>query len=252
MWPALGEAWGSIENAAGGDTIQLVFTAPVTHVTVASTSNYQPGLTNPSGEAVPNYDVLGVTQASGASKTWTVLLPQWDVRAISGYTFSVVVQDEAGYHDYALMLKSPRFANEVTHCSESYYTTMFSQFSCTTSTVPPGGALRGVPQEDATGGKGSGGSGKSIDEHGSTPQLRVTRSWYVHRRLHMRIAVPSAGTLNITVVVHGRSKRTLELHSTSAGTVSCTAPISAERTRIRLTFHSETGTVTHTQTIAHK
>jgi hypothetical protein len=108
-WPALGESWGPIENAAGGDTLQFTFTAPMTKVTVASTSNYPPGLTNPSGEAVPNYDVLGVTSASGGPTSWTVALPQWDVRSISGYTFSVVAQDAEGSHDYA-----PIAANHIT------------------------------------------------------------------------------------------------------------------------------------------
>jgi hypothetical protein len=244
-WPALGGAWGPIENAAGGDTLQLTFTAPVTKITVASTSDYPPGFTNPSGELVSNYDVLGVTSASGGPTTWTVALPKWDVRAISGYTFSVVAQDAEGSHDYVLMLKSPRFANEATHCSESYYSTGLSQYSCTTSTVPPGGALRGVPQEEPKGTSNDGGS-----KAGAKPQLRVVRAWHTHGRLHIQVTVPSAGTLEVIVEVHGRRKRTIKLHPTAVGTVLCSTTMSAGHTRVRLILHTPTGAVSRTQAVA--
>jgi hypothetical protein len=253
-WPALGGSWGPIENAAGGDTLQLTFTATVTKVTVASTSNYTPGLTNPSGEPVPNYDVLGATSASGGQTTWMVTLPQWDARAISGYTFSVVAQDAEGSHDYALMLRSPRFANEATHCSESYYSTGLSQYSCTTSTVPPGGGLRGAgeePRETSSGGQRGGSSGRD-SETGAKPPLRVVRTWRTHGRLHIKATVPGAGTLDVIVEMHGRRKRTIKLHPTAAGTVLCSTTMGTGQVRVRLILRGSTGAVKRTQAVTAK
>jgi hypothetical protein len=38
-WPALGQAWGQIEDVAGGDALRLEFSTPVSSVAVSSTSN---------------------------------------------------------------------------------------------------------------------------------------------------------------------------------------------------------------------
>jgi hypothetical protein len=133
-WPALGTSWGQIEDVAGGDTLRLEFSSAVAGVKVSSTSNYPPGLRDPDGKPVPNYDVVPESSASATSDpaVWLVPLPQLDARAISssGYTFSVVSQDESGFHDYAFGIRSPRWANELTKCGTAYYSTGWQQFSC--------------------------------------------------------------------------------------------------------------------------
>ena len=42
-WPPLGQAWGQIEDVAGGDALRFEFSTPVSSVAVSSTSNYEPG-----------------------------------------------------------------------------------------------------------------------------------------------------------------------------------------------------------------
>jgi hypothetical protein len=133
-WPALGRAWGQIEDVAGGDTLRFEFTAPVISVRLASTSNYEPGLTDPDGRSIANYDVVpdSATTATASPATWTTALPPLDARAISsqGYTFSVVAQDGAGYHDYPFGIRAPRYANEATRCGMAYYSTGWQQSLC--------------------------------------------------------------------------------------------------------------------------
>jgi hypothetical protein len=126
-WPPLGQAWGQIEDVAGGDALRLEFNAPVSSVAVSSTSNYQSGLRDPSGNAILNYDVLAESPATATADpaVWSATLPQLDARATSsqGYTFSVVADDESGYHDYPFGIRSPRYANELTRCGRAFYST---------------------------------------------------------------------------------------------------------------------------------
>lgn len=133
-WPPLGQQWGPIENVAGGDTLRLEFATPVLAVKVGSTSNYPPGLADPDGKAVSNYDVISESSALATSdpRVWLTTLPALDARAISshGYTFSVVAEDPLGYHDYPFGIRSPRYANESTKCGTAYYSTGWSQYLC--------------------------------------------------------------------------------------------------------------------------
>jgi hypothetical protein len=175
IWPPLGRRWGAIEDVAGGDTLRLEFAAPVSAVTVGSTSNYEPGLHDPDGKAIGNYDVIAESPAAPTSdpSAWTVTLPPLDVRAIStdGYTFSVVAQDGSGYHDYPFGIRSPRYANELTKCSQAYYSTGFWQYLCL--------------------GKGGGG----LPDNG----LRNRGASYDGHTFTLKLEVPKAGTLLLRI-----------------------------------------------------
>jgi hypothetical protein len=145
-WPPLGRSsfdpggWGPSEHVAGGDTLRLAFSTPVLSVAVGSTSNYEPGLHDPDGGAIPNFDVIPESPATATvdPAVWLVTLPPLDVRAIGGYTFSVVGEDESGFHDYPLEIRSPRWADELTLCGTAYYSTGFSQSLCPSNAAPPG------------------------------------------------------------------------------------------------------------------
>jgi hypothetical protein len=145
-WPPLGKAWGQIEDVAGGDALRLEFSTPVSSVSVSSTSNYEPGLHDPSGNAIPNYDVLPETPTTGTGDpaVWSATLPQLDARATSpqGYTFSVVAHDESGYHDYPFGIRSPRYANEQTRCGRVFYSTGVEVSQCPGQEWP-----KALPQE---------------------------------------------------------------------------------------------------------
>jgi hypothetical protein len=174
-WPLLGERWGSIEDVAGGDALRLEFAAPVSAVTIASTSNYVPGLHDPDGNPIPNYDVIAESSATPTSdpRIWQATLPQLDARAIStnGDTFSVVAQDGSGHHDYAFGIRSPRFENESTLCGRAWYSTDFGQYLC------PSRAGGGSPPAKI---------------------LRVGAA-YDGRVLILHVEVPEAGRLSIAV-----------------------------------------------------
>ena len=133
-WPPLGAPWGQIERVAGGDTLRLDFSGPVSSVSVGSTSNYEPGLRDPDGNPVGNYDVVAESGASATSdpRVWLFTLPQLDVRAIgsAGYTFSVAAQDGAGFHGYPFGIRSPRYADEAKRCGQAWYSTGFGQYLC--------------------------------------------------------------------------------------------------------------------------
>jgi hypothetical protein len=174
-WPPLGRRWGSIEDVAGGDTLRLAFSSPVTTVKVGSTSNYTPGLRDPDGKPLSNYDVVPETSAVSTAdpSVWLTTLPPLDARAISsdGYTFSVVAQDGSGYHDYPLGIRSPRYANEATYCSIAYYSTGWQQYLCLGKSAPPGLAQR----------------------------VRVFGATFDGRILSLQVEVPSAGRLSIGI-----------------------------------------------------
>jgi hypothetical protein len=175
-WPALGRQWGPIEDVAGGDSLRLEFSAPVTTVKAGSTSNYEPGLKDPDGKPISNYDVMAESPATSTSDpaVWLVPLPQLDARAISsrGYTFSVVAQDGAGYHDYPFGIRSPRYANELTQCGLAYYSTGWQQYLCLGKMAPTGGAAR---------------------------RLKISRAVYDGRTITLRVAVPGEGKLKVGI-----------------------------------------------------
>jgi hypothetical protein len=173
-WPPLGQQWGLIEDVAGGDTLRLEFSAPVSEVKVASTSNYPPGLKDADGNPIPNYDVLAETSATATSDpaVWLVPLPPLDARAISssGYTFSVVAQDGPGHHDFPFGIRSPRWANELTKCGTAYYSTGWQQYLC------GGGAPKVRPR-----------------------YFRVSRARYTGRVVTLRVNVPGEGKLRLGI-----------------------------------------------------
>jgi hypothetical protein len=177
-WPPLGQPWGAIEDVAGGDTLRLEFSTPVSSVKVGSTSNYEPGLTDPDGKAIANYDVVPESAAAATADpaVWAIALPLLDAQASStqGYTFSVVAQDESGYHDYPFGIRSPRFANESTKCGRAFYSTGSEQGLC------GGGAYfpKAFPQV-----------------------LRITKATYDGRVLALHLDVPEAGQILLGVPV---------------------------------------------------
>ncbi len=176
-WPALGLPWGPIEDVAGGDVLQLAFSSPVSSVAVGSTSNYEPGLHDPDGKAIPNYDVVPESPAVATSDpaVWQVTLPPFDIRAISGqgYTFSVVAGDESGYHGYPLGIRSPRYANESTKCGHAFYSTGVEVGQCPGHESP-----KALPQI-----------------------LTIAAATYDGRVLTLDVEVPEAGKLRMGIPV---------------------------------------------------
>ena len=132
-WPSLGKKWAPTVNISGGDALSLLFSSPVSAVSVASTSNWRPGQFTPSHEPILNYPVLGPTTATPSAEptSWLVNLPQMNPQATNGYTFSVVAKDNRGYHDYRLAIRTPRVA-----ACEDFYTTGESAYACGESTPP--------------------------------------------------------------------------------------------------------------------
>jgi hypothetical protein len=133
-WPSLGGIWAPTEYVAGGDALSFTFTSPVSAVAVASTSNWAPGQFTPSNEPIRNYDVVGPTSATPTSEatTWHFTLPTLNLQAMNGFTFSVVAEDSAGYHDYPFSIRTPR----VSGC-RAYYNPADSLYACGES-IPPG------------------------------------------------------------------------------------------------------------------
>jgi hypothetical protein len=133
-WPALGVQWGPIVDIAGGDSLRLEFGAPVHSVTVGATSNYEPGLHDPDGRAISNFDVIAEAAAAATADpaVWEMTLPPLDVRAISshGYTFSVAAADGTGSHGYPLGIRAPRYEDELSRCGQAWYSTGLGQYLC--------------------------------------------------------------------------------------------------------------------------
>ena len=155
----------------------MEFSAPVSSVVVSSTSNYEPGLHDPDGKAIPNYDVLAESPATATADpgVWTVTLPQLDARAISsqGYTFSVVAHDESGYHDYPFGIRSPRYANELTRCGRAFYGTGVEVSQCLDQEWP-----KALPQT-----------------------LEIAGARYDGRLLTLTVEVPGPGKLSLSIPV---------------------------------------------------
>jgi hypothetical protein len=192
-WPGLGkpswaqgDVWSPTESVAGGDTLLLAFSAPMTAVSVGSTSDYEPGLHDPDGKAIPNYDVVPESPAASTPDpaAWQVTLPALDYRAISGYTFSVAGEDGSGFHDYAFEIRSPRYANESTRCGTAYYSTGRQQGLCLKYAI------------------------------GSPPPqiLRVAAAIYDGRVLTLKLDVPGAGTLSLGIPTTCREGRAANCH----------------------------------------
>lgn len=227
-WPALGGGWGPTVDVAGGDTLALTFASPVTAVSVASTSNYMPGLSTPSvtpppGAGAPaappaalvNYDVLPATAATATSdpRTWHIALPELDVRAMSGYTFSVVGTDATGPHDYALTIRSPRYADETRRCGTAYYNTGLSQYLCPAESVPPG-----TPRHGPSG---------PPQPHRSLAVFSVAR--FAHGRLRLRFTAPMPGTLRVKLTVPQLGDRTIVRRVRAAGDITVTTTLRSYR-----------------------
>jgi hypothetical protein len=188
-WPPLGRQWGLIEDVAGGDTLRFEFSSPVAAVSVGSTSNYEPGLHDPDGKSIPNYDVMpeSAAVASGDPAVWQVTLPPLDARAITGqgYTFSVVAQDESGFHGFPFGIRSPRYADESTKCGRAFFSTGWEQGLCSNGTQFP----KGIPQI-----------------------FRVSKATYDGRILILHLEVPEAGELSLGIPVSCHAGRAADCH----------------------------------------
>lgn len=238
VWPGFGGTWSPVEAAAGGDALQLVFSSPMSSVVVASTSNYAPGLTDPNGQSVSNYDVLGPTPATSTPTptTWVVTLPAFDLRALSGYTLSVVARDSSGDHDYAFMVRSPRYANEATRCGTAYYSTGNNQYLCLEDAAPPG---------------------RSTAPTSSASQLGVSNAGYAQGRLHLKVTVPASGKLTITARTLGRRKiATIVRHVQRRGLLAVKVKVTGQRPGVSrrvaftLVLRAPGGLITRRQTIS--
>jgi hypothetical protein len=191
-WPPLGQVWGQIEDVAGGDALRLEFSAPVSSVAVSSTSNYEPGLHDPDGKAIPNYDVLAESPGTATADpaVWSATLPQLDPRTISsqGFTFSVVAHDESGYHDYPFGIRSPRYANELTRCGRAFYSTGVEVSQCPGHESP-----KALPQV-----------------------LDIAGAQYDGRLLTLKVAVPGPGELSLQVPVVCGGGKAADCHKRTA------------------------------------
>jgi hypothetical protein len=138
-WPALGTEWeGPRIQVAGGDQLELLFSGPVKGVVFAATLDWPPGMTDPSGRAIANEAVLAPSAAEATSQPtrWLVGLP--DEAFLRTTAFSVVARDYSGaYHDYALVIESPRSIKTSPKCFENYLTPEDAYGFCPGSNVPP-------------------------------------------------------------------------------------------------------------------
>ncbi len=218
-WPGLGSDWGSAVAVAGGDSLALDFTSSMVAVRVASTSNYVPGESTPSGQSVENYDVLASVAATPTpeSNIWRVTLPQLDIRATGGYTFSVVGSDTAGHHDYALTIRSPRYEDETRQCGMAYYSTELSQYLCAADSVPPGTPLHG----------GHNVRSQTVDAHRSLKVSSVAT--FAHAHLRLMFTVPMSGTMRIKLIISKRVERTIVRQVQAAGRVAVVVALSHYR-----------------------
>jgi hypothetical protein len=143
-WPAPDDDWGPYLDVAGSDAVALRFDHDVRHVQVASTTQFERGLKSPDGMQVPNEDVIAPTDAAFDQQlgVWLVSVPQpLTRRAISGLTFSVVTDTDAGHRSYVLGLKTPRFDSFPEHCGLAYFGSEDSASYCTNPALqgpPPG------------------------------------------------------------------------------------------------------------------
>jgi hypothetical protein len=180
----LGKQWGSIEDVAGGDTLRLEFNFPVSSVKVGSTSNYEPGLKDPDGKPIANYDVVSESSAVSTADpaVWLTTLPPLDARAIStqGYTFSVVAQDGSGDHDFPFGIRAPRWADESAKCGAAFYNTGWQQYVC----------------------------GNDFPKAPRPGHFRVSRATYTGSIVTLKVDVPAAGKLRLGIprTCGGRSR----------------------------------------------
>jgi hypothetical protein len=109
-WPEPGDWQSPILAMEEGDTLRLTFSAPVSEVSYASTTDYPTGLTNPEGTPVPNTDIItpGSATPSANPDVWTAPIPNpLSPRAGSAVPFAVVARDATEYHDYSIRIESP-------------------------------------------------------------------------------------------------------------------------------------------------
>ena len=237
-WPALGGSWGATLDVAGGDRLVLTFSAAVSAVSVASTTNYPPGLRNPSGTGVANRDVIAATPAVATADptVWNVVLPALDVTAMSGFTFSVVASDGSGTYDFPLTIRSPRYADESTRCGPAYYSTGNGQYLCLNE--PKGHPPVVTTQPPPT----------LASLHGAT---------FRHDVLHLELSVPAAGTLRISIVLPHRRPEVVIRHPRSAGRFSVALRLRGvrfskahHRLTLRMALHARVRSYTRTQAVS--
>jgi hypothetical protein len=109
-WPEPGSQWPPILAMDEGDTLRLTFSSPVSEVIYASTTDYPTGLTDPSGEEVPNVNIIEPIHAkpTASPDVWTASIPKpLSPLASSAVPFAVVARDATEYHDYSLSIEKP-------------------------------------------------------------------------------------------------------------------------------------------------
>jgi hypothetical protein len=249
-WPALGGPWGPTLDVAGGDVLGLAFPVPVSDVVVASTTNFPPGLVDPSGTAVANRDVMAATPAVATSdpSSWTVALPPLDRIAMGGLTFSVVASDGAGgSYDYPLAIRTPRYGDESRRCGPAYFSTGDSQYLCLVMQKAPPPLPPLMPPRA-----------------GPPPSVRpvaaslasVEGATFKRGRLRLNVSVPAAGTLHLTVVFRHRNVVVAIRHPLAAGSFRVSLRLRHQhfskahhRIALRMSLHTSTGAYSRTQAV---
>jgi hypothetical protein len=201
-WPAAGGSWSPTLTLSEGDTLRLTFGAAVSSVTFASTTNYPPGLTTPSGTAVLNSNVIPPSSATATADpdVWTVHIPNpLSALASSPVAFAVVARDATEDHDYSFSIQKP-------HCVGPNEASAPGTFPCG---VPPGGGLPGSsnPSEGSTKGSGSV-QGNTTSER---PEVRIVsvKPQGDHR---YRVAVLASGPGKLNLVWFQHARRIAQLN----------------------------------------
>ncbi len=223
-WAPLGpRPWAPELPAAGGDGVELRFSAPVSAVRASATTNFTPGLTTPDGTPVGNDQLLPATAATataGDATRWTITLPNLTPRD-NGGTFTIVATDGDGPHGYALSLRTPRWLDEAARCGPTAYSPALQQYSCLSA-----GPIKGAPPEPlAPGGPADraadSGGGEAVRGAGRPAAPRVARAWISGGTLRLRVTVAAAGTLRLQLTLPGRrGTRVATLHPRAKGAVT--------------------------------
>lgn len=138
-WPTMGASWGPQMDVAAGDTLRLTLAAPAQRVRVSSTTNYPVGLTTPPpplgppgsppspcfncNQPIPNVTMIAPEDATATAdpSVWLVTVPTLPYPyGVNPVTVAIVASDATGASDFALMMSTPRWDDESTHCSTIY------------------------------------------------------------------------------------------------------------------------------------
>jgi hypothetical protein len=240
-WPGAGGQWLPTLTLSE-DTLRLTFSAPVSDVTLASTTNYPPGLTTPSGTSVPNSNMIPPTSATATSDpdAWTVHVPNpLSALASSPVAFAVVARGATEDHDYFFSIQKP-------HCVGPNESSVPGTFPCG---LPPGGGLHGG--STSSGNSTQQGSGSVAQGHttGEQPSIHIV-SVKQHGYHHYRVAVLASGPgrLNLVWFQHARSVARLSRWITTRRTTFNVQVRANQHARLNIdaTFHAQGGGVART------